>query len=243
MNFLLPLPRPGNFSKGKKPLEIQFCTVQLLTYVYSALGFVVAYSSEYNAVKKIHEMMNTPGTISCGYNTMGFDDEFLRFSFYRNLLPPYTHQYAKNCSRMDLLPITVTFRLYKPDIIHWPTHQNKTTLKLEYINESNQLAKGQAHDSWMSLLGKLNKDLEHIMHLSNINGVREAFRTVSNKLIELEKNFGHAADKKHFVAFCPMAFDNKGGSWLQTQKDIHNPYYGAAMLKCGEIKEEIAAIK
>jgi Cu(I)/Ag(I) efflux system membrane fusion protein len=100
--------------------------------------------------------------------------------------------------------------------------------------------KGPAHESWMSILNKLNKDLEHIMHLENINGVREAFRTVSNALIELEKNFGHKGSKKHFVAFCPMAFDNKGGSWLQTEKTINNPYYGAAMLRCGEIKEEIS---
>ncbi len=33
------------------------------------------------------------------------------------------------------------------------------------------------------------------------------------------------------VAYCPMA----PGSWLQTGKEIRNPYYGAKMLKCGEI--------
>ena len=54
------------------------------------------------AIKKIHELVNTPNTISVGYNSLEFDDEFLRFSFYRNLLPPYTHQYANNCGRMDI---------------------------------------------------------------------------------------------------------------------------------------------
>lgn len=44
--------------------------------------------SEYTAARQIHRLLNTPGTISLGYNTMGFDDEFLRFSFHRNLLPP-----------------------------------------------------------------------------------------------------------------------------------------------------------
>ena len=48
--------------------------------------------SEYEAVKKIHKILNRPGTISLGYNTLRFDDEFLRFAFYRNLLDPYTHQ-------------------------------------------------------------------------------------------------------------------------------------------------------
>src|SRR5689334_3451523 len=59
---------------------------------------------EITAIKKIHALFNQPGTISLGYNTLGFDDEFLRFSFYRNLLEPYTHQYANNCNRMDLYP-------------------------------------------------------------------------------------------------------------------------------------------
>src|SRR5262249_10587345 len=37
--------------------------------------------SELEAVTRIHHMLNKPGTISLGYNTLGFDDEFLRFSF------------------------------------------------------------------------------------------------------------------------------------------------------------------
>src|SRR3990167_2773213 len=41
---------------------------------------------EIDAMREIHQLMNTPGTISLGYNTLGFDDELLRFSFYRNLL-------------------------------------------------------------------------------------------------------------------------------------------------------------
>ena len=48
---------------------------------------------EYEATRQIHRLLNEPDTISLGYNTLGFDDEFLRFSFHRNLLPPYTHQY------------------------------------------------------------------------------------------------------------------------------------------------------
>jgi exodeoxyribonuclease I len=35
--------------------------------------------SEYEAIQQIHVLLNTPGTISLGYNTLGFDDSFLRF--------------------------------------------------------------------------------------------------------------------------------------------------------------------
>jgi Cu(I)/Ag(I) efflux system membrane fusion protein len=98
---------------------------------------------------------------------------------------------------------------------------------------------GQAHQSWMAASAKLVKSLEHIMHLGNISAVREAFRDVSSVMIDIQKNFGHTGTGSHYVAFCPMAFNNKGGSWLQTEKLISNPFYGASMLRCGEIKEEI----
>lgn len=102
--------------------------------------------TEYDAIQKIHRLVNTPGTISLGYNTLGFDDEFLRFSFFRHLLPPYTHQYSNQCYRMDLYPMTVMYWLFKRDIIQWP-NLAKPRLKLELLNEANKLAKGPAHDA------------------------------------------------------------------------------------------------
>lgn len=136
--------------------------------------------SEYQAIQTIHQWLNEPGSISIGYNTLGFDDEFLRFSFYRNLLPPYTHQYAQQCGRADLLPIACMYRLFHPNIINWPDKAGKPSLKLELINEANQYAKGQAHDAmvdveatlglarafyqeratWDYLLGYFNKNQE-----------------------------------------------------------------------------------
>jgi exodeoxyribonuclease-1 len=102
---------------------------------------------EYEAIRQIHQLMNRRNTISLGYNSLGFDDEFLRFAFHRNLLPPYTHQYQNGCRRMDLLPITVMFWLYKREVIIWPQRKAEPSLKLEHINEVNQLASGPAHEA------------------------------------------------------------------------------------------------
>lgn len=102
---------------------------------------------EFEAIRQIHELMNQHETISLGYNSLGFDDEFLRFSFHRNLLPPYTHQFQTGCRRADLLPITVMFWLYKRNVITWPQIHSKPSLKLENIREANQLAGGPAHDA------------------------------------------------------------------------------------------------
>jgi exodeoxyribonuclease-1 len=103
--------------------------------------------SEFEAIRQIHELMNQRETISLGYNSLGFDDEFLRFSFHRNLLPPYTHQFQNGCRRIDLLPIAVMFWLYNREVITWPQIQSKPSLKLEHIREANQLAAGPAHDA------------------------------------------------------------------------------------------------
>jgi exodeoxyribonuclease-1 len=102
---------------------------------------------EFEAIREIHQLMNQPDTISLGYNTLGFDDEFLRFSFHRNLLPAYTHQYRHGCGRMDLLPMTVIFRLYRREIIIWPQINGKPSLKLEHLREANQLTAGPSHDA------------------------------------------------------------------------------------------------
>lgn len=102
---------------------------------------------EYESTSEIHRLMNLPDSISLGYNTLGFDDEFLRFSFHRNLLSPYTHQYKNGCHRMDLYPMTVIYYLYKPNIVSWPEIDGKTSLKLEDIGAVNQLISGQSHEA------------------------------------------------------------------------------------------------
>lgn len=104
---------------------------------------------EYQAARKIHRLFNTPDTVSCGYNSLGFDDEFLRFLFYRNLLDPYTHQFAKGCSRMDMLPVTVIYRLFCDRVLSWPVLDNgRGTLKLEHLSRENGfVTSGRAHEA------------------------------------------------------------------------------------------------
>ena len=128
---------------------------------------------EYDATLKIHALLNEPNTISLGYNTLGFDDEFLRFAFYRNLLPPYTHQYAHNCGRMDLLPMVTLYWLYKNDVLDWPEIDGRISLKLEHLKEANNLAEGLSHDALVDvqatveLARRLAKEQEMWHYLSD----------------------------------------------------------------------------
>jgi len=113
-------------------------------------------STEYSAMREIHKLFNTPETISVGYNSLNFDDEFLRFSFYRNLLPPYLHQYANNCGRMDIYPIVVMYYLFKPSVLVWPKIAGTATLKLEQIASANNLITGSAHDALTDVKATVN---------------------------------------------------------------------------------------
>ncbi|MFO7709615.1 MAG: exonuclease domain-containing protein [Desulfobacterales bacterium] len=102
---------------------------------------------EYDAVRDIHAQLNRPGTVSIGYNSIGFDDEFLRFAFHRNLLPPYTHQFANGCRRMDLLPITLMYWLHRRELLNWPEPNGRASLRLEDIGAANGLFSGPSHQA------------------------------------------------------------------------------------------------
>jgi exodeoxyribonuclease I len=102
---------------------------------------------EYEAVREIHRLVNRPHSVNLGYNSLHFDDKFLRFSFWRNLLPAYDHQWRNGCRRLDIFPITVLYWLAESPLLEWPKVDGKTTLKLEHLKMANGLAEGQAHDA------------------------------------------------------------------------------------------------
>lgn len=118
----------------------------ILTHQISIQQMLSTGIPEVEAIYEIHQLLNTPGTISLGYNTLEFDDKFLRFSFYRNLLTPYTHQFGY-CSRADLFPFVIQLFLYQKNSLNWPIINNKPSFKLEHLNATNQFFNGQAHNA------------------------------------------------------------------------------------------------
>jgi hypothetical protein len=68
---------------------------------------------------------------------------------------------------------------------------------------------------------------------TDIKVQRTYFSPLSDHVFELTKAFG--SDIPVYQVHCPMAFDNKGASWLSSQTAIRNPYFGDEMLECGEV--------
>ncbi len=83
----------------------------------------------------------------------------------------------------------------------------------------------------------------HQPELTTIEKLRSNFEIISDNLIELAKSFEQVGDLKFNEAYCPMAFGNKGAYWLQKENQIANPYFGAKMLRCGEIKRNFGSDK
>ena len=95
------------------------------------------------------------------------------------------------------------------------------------------------HKVWMDRSTKMSKALDVIQNAAEIDAARKAFETLSNELIVVVGQFGIPETQQLYRIHCPMAFDNKGADWLRADKEIRNPYFGASMLKCGEVIEEI----
>ena len=67
---------------------------------------------------------------------------------------------------------------------------------------------------------------------ADLDAAREAFGPLSDAVIAAAKAEGWTGLDDVKVAFCPMV----NRSWLQKGEKIRNPFYGSAMLTCGEIK-------
>ncbi len=98
------------------------------------------------------------------------------------------------------------------------------------------LVTDQDHTDWMKHAAVLKSLLTATSETSEIKSTRAQFSLLSEQIITLLTRFG-SPEGTLYKAWCPMAFDNRGASWIQNAETINNPYFGATMLRCGEIKE------
>lgn len=98
------------------------------------------------------------------------------------------------------------------------------------------LVAGDAHGDWMTLAGDLKSLLTAVAETDGIEPARAQFALLSEQLAAVLARFG-VPEGKLYKAWCPMAFNNRGATWLQREEEIRNPYFGAAMPRCGEIRE------
>ena len=110
-----------------------------------------AYSEglkEPDFISTIHAEMIKPGTCSVGYNSIKFDDEFTRFTLYRNFFDPYEREWKNGNTRWDILDMMRLARALRPEGIEWPNHlDGKPSFKLEDLTRANGIDHSDAHDA------------------------------------------------------------------------------------------------
>lgn len=88
--------------------------------------------------------------------------------------------------------------------------------------------------------GALPELLHDMLAADQLEALRKPhFETLSNAFIAAAKRAPETMPENLMIMHCPMVYDDRGADWLQTTEPLLNPYFGAMMLKCGEIKEHI----
>jgi len=104
--------------------------------------------TEAEFLKIFYNKISTPDTIFVGYNSVRFDDEFMRYLNFRNFYDPYEWQYTNNKSRWDLLDVVRMTRSLRPSGIEWPVGDDgRATNRLEELTKINGLEHSSAHDA------------------------------------------------------------------------------------------------
>ena len=101
-----------------------------------------------------------------------------------------------------------------------------------------KLLEGPAHHAWMKELEGVKKSANVVAAAADIEKARAGFALLSESMIAVARRFGTGSQTVYRVR-CPMAFNDRGADWLQTKKQVANPYFGSAMFRCGSVEETI----
>lgn len=104
--------------------------------------------TEAEFAKYVVEEIFVTNTIAVGYNTVRFDDEFMRATLWRNFYDPYEWEWKDGRSRWDILDVVRLTRALRPEGINWPFREDGVpTNRLELITKLNGVAHEHAHDA------------------------------------------------------------------------------------------------
>lgn len=97
-----------------------------------------------------------PSTVIFGYNSIRFDDEFMRYALYRNYYDPYEWQWRDNRSKWDLMDVVRMTRALRPGKINWPfASSGKPSVSLELMASANNIKHVDAHTAGSDVMATL----------------------------------------------------------------------------------------
>ena len=104
--------------------------------------------NEAQAFALIFDEMARPETCTLGYNSLRFDDEFVRYGLFRNFYDAYEREWRGGNCRWDLLDVFRLAHALRPDGLIWPKREDgATSFKLEHLATANEVRIGDAHEA------------------------------------------------------------------------------------------------
>ena len=108
-----------------------------------------------------------------------------------------------------------------------PLHQTLNSIDTGSLDATVDKRWQVEEKSLSSIAGRLSQ-------AKDLDSMRWAFALLSEEMLAIQRTFGFQSANQLFELHCPMAFDGRGATWLQTSDAVRNPYYGASMLKCAD---------
>ncbi len=99
----------------------------------------------------------------------------------------------------------------------------------------------RAKQAWTLANKQLFDSLRGDLRRLSIEPLRKRFESLSLTMLAVADNFGHPGTAPLYKVYCPMAFNDQGAPWLQGDKEVANPYFGAKMLRCGSVQRTFTA--
>lgn len=161
-----------------------------------------------------------PETTFLGFNSVRFDDEFMRYLHYRNFYDPYEWQWTNNCSRWDVLDLVRMTRALRPEGIEWPFKEDgKPTNKLELLTKLNGLEHSQAHDALSDVYATINvtklvkdKQPELFKYLFDCRNKKKVTELVTAGRPFIYTSGKYSAETLNTTAAVMLAENNKEGN-------------------------------
>lgn len=146
-------------------------------------------------------------------------------------------EFSGNLSEVVAQYFKLKNALVKDQVAPAKSAGNEMSLVLAKVDASK--FKGSEKTAWATLNNKLRDALAKVKGAKDLAELRKHFEQLSTEVISLTENYG-VNQELVYKDYCPMAFNNKGAYWLSETKEITNPYFGASMLACGEVKQTYA---
>jgi exodeoxyribonuclease-1 len=113
--------------------------------------------TEAELAKYLTSQICVADTIMVGYNNLRFDNEFIRFTLWRNFHDAYEWSWKEGCSTWDLLDLARMTRALRPDGIKWPfAPDGKPSNRLQYLTAVNKLEHSNAHDALSDVMAAID---------------------------------------------------------------------------------------